>query len=402
MLPPSKVVAAVSRVLVSVVGSMDKPVRNVHIQNVTFTQSATTYMQKYEVPSGGDWSIHRGGAIFVSGAEGFALSESKLSRLGGNGVFLSGYVRDALIKDNHISFIGDTAIAMLGDTKWAITQRRNSTDLMDGTAGNQPRNVEIRTNVIHDIGVYGKQTSAVAAAISGNVSIIENVMFNGPRAGINFNDGFLGGNKIAGNLLFNWVRETGDHGNFNSWDRLPFITGMGVNRTDIVENSISGNMMINNFHSTWPIDHDDGSCFFNDTNNLLIYGGAKNYLGHTKVSTGNLYVYANLNGPGSCMIDDSSFGNDVYAENRCITSTGFLYKLSTCDVNNLNKTAEITYKNQIFSPKKIFVPCRSNGKAVNLTLEDLQNQGYELGSKVSGLPSNKQVQTWARQMLHLQ
>lgn len=31
-------------------------------------------------------------------------------------------------------------------------------------------------------------------------------MFNGPRAGINVNDGFGGGNQIEKNLLFNFVR----------------------------------------------------------------------------------------------------------------------------------------------------------------------------------------------------
>ena len=33
-----------------------------------------------------------------------------------------------------------------------------------------------------------------------------NVLFNGPRAGININDGFGGGNSIDNNLIFNFVR----------------------------------------------------------------------------------------------------------------------------------------------------------------------------------------------------
>ena len=35
------------------------------------------------------------------------------------------------------------------------------------------------------------------------------------------------------------------------------------------------NIMWNNYHSTWPIDHDDGSCYYHDHHNFLIYGGAK-------------------------------------------------------------------------------------------------------------------------------
>lgn len=51
-----------------------------------------------------------------------------------------------------------------------------------------------------------------------------NVFFNGPRAGINANDGFGGGDEISHNLVFSTCRESGDHGPFNSWDRQPFLT----------------------------------------------------------------------------------------------------------------------------------------------------------------------------------
>jgi hypothetical protein len=34
------------------------------------------------------------------------------------------------------------------------------------------------------------------------------------HVGLNWNDGFAGNNRIEGNLVFNMVRETGDHGPF--------------------------------------------------------------------------------------------------------------------------------------------------------------------------------------------
>jgi hypothetical protein len=37
-------------------------------------------------------------------------------------------------------------------------------------------------------------------------------VFNGPRAGVLWNDGFGGGNTLQHSLLFNLVRETTDHG----------------------------------------------------------------------------------------------------------------------------------------------------------------------------------------------
>jgi len=58
-------------------------------------------------------------------------------------------------------------------------------------------------------------------AVTAQTLVQGNVHFNGPRAGLNFNDGFGGGDVIEHNLLLNCVRESGDHGPYNSWDRVP-------------------------------------------------------------------------------------------------------------------------------------------------------------------------------------
>ena len=52
-----------------------------------------------------------------------------------------------------------------------------------------------------------------------------NVFFNDPRAGVNLilMMDLVVGNVVIGNLLFNYVRETGDHGPFNLWDSQPFV-----------------------------------------------------------------------------------------------------------------------------------------------------------------------------------
>ena len=53
-------------------------------------------------------------------------------------------------------------------------------------------------------------------------------------AGINFNDGMGGGDLIRGNLIANCVRESGDHGPFNSWDRVPYITTLRNGTASII------------------------------------------------------------------------------------------------------------------------------------------------------------------------
>ena len=35
---------------------------------------------------------------------------------------------------------------------------------------------------------------------------------------------------------------------------------------------------LNGYNGVWTIDHDDGSQFFNDTHNLMLWGGCKNYV----------------------------------------------------------------------------------------------------------------------------
>jgi hypothetical protein len=74
------------------------------------------------VPSGGDWSLYRGGAIFIEGAERLTLSDGLFKRLDGNAIFLSGWNRHVSILNNEMVFIGDNAIA-----SWGKTQVRKKT-----------------------------------------------------------------------------------------------------------------------------------------------------------------------------------------------------------------------------------------------------------------------------------
>jgi hypothetical protein len=54
-------------------------------------------------------------------------------------------------------------------------------------------------------------TSNQQAESFGN-EITDNIAYNGPRAGINFDDGMGGGSKVLRNVLFNMCRESSDHG----------------------------------------------------------------------------------------------------------------------------------------------------------------------------------------------
>ena len=166
-----------------------------------------------QVPSPGDWAISRNGALFVQGAEDLTVSSCRFVRVGGNGIFLSGKAWRTVIKDSEFHLIGDSAIATVGDLKG---NNGVSTDTY-------PLDTVIVGNHIHEVGVTGKQTAALFSATSGRTTFSKNVAYNGPRAGINLNDAFIHGHTISENLLFNWVRETQDHGPINTWNRAAYM-----------------------------------------------------------------------------------------------------------------------------------------------------------------------------------
>merc|ERR1719152_85175 len=86
----------------------------------------------------------------------------------------------------------------------------------------------------------------------------KNLFFNGPRAGINFNDGFGGGDVVAQNLIFNTCRESGDHGPINSWDRQPFLTTVRTGKPSLIPATrhVRQNIIVSNYEGTKGVDND--------------------------------------------------------------------------------------------------------------------------------------------------
>ena len=394
---PEEGVGTVLDQLIVAMGTPEEPVKNITIKDLTFAHSATTYLASYEVPSGGDWSVHRGATVFIQGAENILVQNCLFDSPGGNGLLLSNYVRDAVIEGNEFVWVGDNAIVAVG-----------SAQLIDGTDGNQPRGTKVIGNLVHEIGIYGKQVCAYVQSVACQTQLAGNVFFNGPRAGVNFNDGFGGGNLLKNNLIFNMVRETEDHGPFNSWDRQPYLTEVGSNdgsrSLTPAENYLINNFFINNYHSTWPIDHDDGSCYYTDQFNFLLYGGYKNYLGHSKTVTNNLYVYPDANtgcafSDGASLTGLASGWDEVWSNNTCIISSSVVYENGACDPSHLKGLVPFTANNHFYTADgNITIPC---GKNITFTLAQYQALGYDIGTIVSKLPTNEEIIAWGKQLLGL-
>ena len=52
-----------------------------------------------------------------------------------------------------------------------------------------------------------KQSAAYFKAVTRANVVQNNVFHDGPRSGVNYNDGFAGGEVMSGNLLLNYVKE---------------------------------------------------------------------------------------------------------------------------------------------------------------------------------------------------
>ena len=179
VVPPSGTESAFARNDVSVIAPVHPRViqvrgsspttfaHDINIKGLAVRHSAPTYMSDYEMPSGGDWSIHRGGAIFLDGTEDIAVDDVHVDKAGGNGIFLSQHAWRTSVTNNVISYAGDSAILLVG-----------STELMNGTRDTYPAYTQIQGNLCYEMGYYGKQTAAYFKSIAYRSNVTNNVFFN--------------------------------------------------------------------------------------------------------------------------------------------------------------------------------------------------------------------------------
>ncbi len=302
------------RSLVEFRGSQEKPVRFVIFRGLTFRQAARTVMDTKEPLLRTDWAIYRGGAVFFEGAEDCALEDCFLDQVGGNAVFVNHYNRRVTIRDCHIAKAGASGICLVGDPQAARNPLFNYSQVnklgdLDRTPGprtqNYPADCLVEDCLIYLTGRVEKQTAGVDIDLARNITVRHCSIYDMPRAGINIGDGCWGGHVIEFCDVFDTVKETGDHGSFNSWGRdrywRPNVAEVNawvkqvpeLPRLDAVEPSILRNNRWRCDHG-WDIDLDDGSSFYIITNNLCLHGGIKNREGYGRMVENNITVGSGL------------------------------------------------------------------------------------------------------------
>lgn len=161
-----------------------------------------------------------------------------------------------------------------------------------------------------------------------SITVSHNTIYDVPRAGINVNEGTWGGHVIEYNDVFNTVKESGDHGSFNSWGRdrywhpnkklLDSIveTNFDLALLDVVKPIVIRNNRMRCDHG-WDIDLDDGSSNYIIYSNLCLNGGIKLREGVNRVVENNIIINNSFH-PHVWFRNS----NDVFRHN--IVSTGYL------------------------------------------------------------------------------
>jgi len=343
--------------------------------------------------------MQRSAFLFFEGTENVTIQECTFLRLDGISVMFSVFNRGSVVQRSEFAWTGESAVAA-----WGYTEG------IDGTDGNQPRGVQFLYNFIREIGMYEKQSSAWFQARSCQTELTGNIIFNGPRALININDGFGGANHIYQNLLFNANRETSDQGPINTWDRLPFLTTVGDGVTPSLTpayNEINHNFFICNYGSNMCIDNDDGSSYYLNHHNFEVYGGHKSVFGgHNKFTFSSINAYSKVYDDGRCCDIEGQPPDfvpgfvDGYYNNTCIQNPIIEYMShSGCDASKPNpQTLAVAYDNRIYNANvQATVLCDDT----TFTLAEWQGFGFDQGTTVYPLPSDAEVIGWARDLLQM-
>jgi hypothetical protein len=298
------------RTLVEFRGDQTNAVKWITLRGLIFRQAARTVMDTREPLLRSDWAIYRGGAIFFNGAEDCALEDSFIDQVGGNAVFVNNYNRRVAIRGTQIAKAGASGICFVGDPQAARSPLFNyyqvhRLDEIDRTPGpksdNYPADCLVDDCLIHLTGRVEKQTAGVEIDLAQNITVRHCSIYDMPRAGINIGDGCWGGHVIEFCDIFDTVKETGDHGSFNSWGRdrfwRPNIGEVNAWVKQVPElpklDAAKPNVLANNrwrCDHGWDIDLDDGSSFYIITNNLCLHGGIKNREGFGRVVENNIMV----------------------------------------------------------------------------------------------------------------
>jgi hypothetical protein len=258
------------------------------------------------------------------------VSSALFQRTDGNAVYLGGWNRNVSVLDSEFVWLGMSAVASLGLTQQddatggeqpygtllsglvvrelAIYEKQSSAYFLGRTPLSRVENSLFYNGPVSLIGGGGYRGQDRQARPRESTFLTTSMHpphthRGAQRAMININDQMGGGSNITTTLLFNTCRErcgasargrylliffawltlpapspplaqrSGDHGNINTWDRMPFATtiasGGGAASYSPALTETTGVFAIANYGAAQGEDNDDGSSFMHIHNNFF-------------------------------------------------------------------------------------------------------------------------------------
>ncbi len=191
--------------LIEFKGSLEKPVKHIQLQGLTFRHTARTFMNTREPLLHSNWTIYRGGAVMLTGTEDIHVLDSTFNQPGGNAVFMNFYNRRALIKGCHIHYAGASGVCFVGDPEAVrdpLFEYNKGQDLkkIDRTAGpkteNYPADSAVEDCLIEGIGRVERQPAGVQISMARRITVRDTTVHDCARTGINVSEGSWGGHLI--------------------------------------------------------------------------------------------------------------------------------------------------------------------------------------------------------------
>ena len=400
--------------LVRLAGSRENPVSHIAFRGFRFAHTRTTFMEEYEVPSTGDWGVHRGGAVFIEGAEDCAIEGSFFDAVGGNALFISRHNRRVTVCGNTFAHTGDSAVCLCGTNnmvarEWTCEYCGAPRPWSFAPVEDYPAECSVTNNEMHHIGVYGKQTAGVFISMGRDHHISHNHIHDMPRAAICVNDPFWGGHVIEYNDIHETVLETDDHGPFNAWGRGHYWC-MAINRIEASHPAGDVNrdsrfrtiIRYNRFRDrrAGGITLDDGASNYHVYCNLLIGTGFQNREGEYRILENNILIDPSQ-GVGYDVTNEAN--HDQFLRNIVVINSGFaavpdlegdpsykganvsgegswIYRMRypPCDgqwVDEIDYNVLCNYRGRF--PAVHFVPREGQAKDQAATWEEWQALGYD-------------------------